>query len=496
MIQFIEKYCVVPEGMNVGQPLVLEPFQRRFILEVYDNPAGTKKGILSIARKNAKTATIACIVLGHLVGPESKKNSQIQSGAQSREQAAAVFDLCVKMINLNPELGSIVRISAKRLLGLPLNVEYRALAAESKTAHGGSPILAVLDEVGQVRGTKNDFIDAIVTSQGAHEDPLLLVISTQAPTDADLLSVWIDDAKTGGDPHTVCHVHEAPEGCELTDPEAWKAANPALGKFRSLADIRSLAEQATRMPSFANTFRNLYLNQRVSVTSPFVSRDSWKACSGEPLPLSECDEVYCGLDLSAKIDLTAAVFVGLKDGLHHVHPYFWTPSVGLYERSRRDRVPYDVWSEQGFLRTTPGATVDYEHVAHELATISSGINLIALAYDRWHMPVLKKELERIGVDLPLVEWGQGFKDMAPALDAAESSILNVLLRHGGHPVLTMCASNSTVVKNPGGDRKLDRMRATGRIDGMVALAMAEGVAQRNDEGAGAFDDFVEAPLIM
>ena len=64
-IAFIERYCVVPEGKLIGQPMKLLPFQKRFITEVFDNPAGTKTGILSIARKNGKTGLIAGGTAGH-----------------------------------------------------------------------------------------------------------------------------------------------------------------------------------------------------------------------------------------------------------------------------------------------------------------------------------------------------------------------------------------------------------------------------------------------
>src|SRR5690606_11870609 len=138
------------------------------------------------------------------------------------------------------------------------------LAADGTTAHGLSPILAILDEVGQIRGPQSDFVDAITTSQGAHESPLLLVISTQAATDADLFSQWLDDAEKSQDPRIVSHVYAAAEGADVLDEEAWKAANPALGLFRSLEDLKEQAKQAARMPSMENAFRNLILNQRVS----------------------------------------------------------------------------------------------------------------------------------------------------------------------------------------------------------------------------------------
>lgn len=483
VIEFIQRYCLVPDGAQVGQPLVLDQFQKDFIRAIYDNPAGTRRAILSVSRKNGKSGLIAGLLLAHLVGPEAKQNSQLVSGAMSRDQAALVFNLAAKMVQLSPKLTPIVRIvpSGKRLLGLPLNTEYKALAADGKTAHGLSPVLAILDEIGQVRGPQSDFVDAITTSQGAHEAPLLIAISTQAANDADLLSQWIDDARASKDPRIVCQVYEAPAGCDLLDEAAWKAANPALGTFRSLDDLREQLTQARRMPSMENTARNLLLNQRVSTVSPFISPDVWKSCN-RAVPARLDGPVFAGLDLSARTDLTALVIVGQdEDGVWHVVPHFWTPEQGLQDRARRDRAPYDVWARQGLLHTTPGATVDYEHVAQDMAALLSELDVQAVAYDRWRIELLRKELDKIGADLPLVEWGQGYKDMAPALDALEAELLNGRIAHGGHPVLTMCAANAVVTKDPTGARKLDKAKATGRIDGLQALAMAMGVASRAEQ---------------
>ncbi|MCK2183516.1 terminase large subunit [Halomonas getboli] len=497
VIQFIERYCRVPEGKLVGQPIQLAKFQKRFILDVYDNPHGTTDGYLSIARKNGKTGLIAGILLAHLVGPEAQQNSQIVSGAMSREQAAIVFNLACKMIQLEPRLAEIIHItpSGKKLIGLPMNVEYKALAAEGKTAHGLSPILAILDEVGQVRGPQSDFIDAITTAQGAHDAPLLLAISTQAANDADLFSVWLDDAARSKDKRIVSHVYEAPKDAKLHSKRAWKAANPALDLFRSREDMEKQARKAARMPSFENTFRNLNLNQRVSTVSPFVSQDVWKACGKKPKPLSECVAIYGGLDLSARTDLTSCVLIGRDEqGIAHVHPFFWTPEQGLHERAQKDRVPYDAWARDGWLRTTPGATVDYSFVASEIAELLGDVDAELIAFDRWRIDVFKKDADALGIELPLAPFGQGFKDMSPALDILEADLLNSRIRHGKHPVLTMCAANAVVTKDAAGNRKLDKHKATGRIDGMVALAMALGCAGHAEE-ADDINDFLSDPII-
>jgi phage terminase large subunit-like protein len=493
---FIEKYCLVPEGAKVGQPMVLDPFQRHFILDVYDNPHGTSRAYLSLARKNGKTALIAAIVLAHIAGPEAVLNSQIVSGAMSREQAAIVFKLASKMINLSPKLSALVRImpSAKSLIGLALNVEYRALSAEGKTAHGLSPVLAILDEVGQVRGPNSPFIDAIITAQGAHAHPLVIVISTQAANDSDLLSIWLDDAHSSGDPRIISHVHTAPKECPLSDADAWRAANPALGSFRSLQDITDQAVMAERMPSFEPTFRNLCLNQRVEMAAPFVSKSIWQENGAEPdEEVFRRNPVFVALDLSGKVDLTAMAMAAVEDGVWHVKLFFWTPAKGLEERAKRDRAPYNVWAASGFIRTITGSAVDYEAVAKDMAEILDGIDVHAVAFDRWRFDLLKKEMDEIGLSLNLVPFGQGFRDMAPALDKMEEVLMNGSMAHGNNPVLTMCMANCRVEKDAAGNRKLNKAKATGRIDGAVALTMCMGIAASEDAQVD-LDDFIFNPI--
>ena len=184
------------------------------------------------------------------------------------------------------------------------------------------------------------------------------------------------------------------------------------------------------------------------------------------------------------------VIVGQVDEVWHVQSYFWCPESGIEDRSRRDRAPYSTWARQGLLRATPGASVDYEFVAADIAEILSDLDVQAIAFDRWRIDLLKKEFDRLGVDLPLVEHGQGFRDMSVALDALEAELLNGRIAHGGNPVLTMCAANAVVTKDPAGGRKLDKAKATGRIDGLQALAMSMGVASKATEAQGiAFDSF-------
>lgn len=479
VIRFIEKYLVIPEGDDVGKPVRLLEFQKLFILEVFDNPHGTKKAILSIARKNAKTALIAFIVIAFLVGPIAKRNSRIASGALALKQAAEVFKLAKGCVELSPKIRDLIHIhpSGKMLTGKLMGTTYSALSAEAKTAHGNSLRVVIIDEPGQVIGPTSEFFKVLTTSQAAYRDAITFYIGTQASTDADFFSLLIDDALKNKPLKTVCHLHTAPKDCEIMDEAAWYAANPALGKFRSMEDMREQAEIAARMPSEANMFRNLNLNQRVSIFSPMIPVDYWKMCQGQEV-IPPGVGVYVGLDLSQKTDLTSATITAVIDDVLYAETYFWAPQDGVAERSKRDRVDYQLWADQGYLFLTPGSTVDYEYVAEQLAGLIGDRELILLGFDRWRIDSFKKACEHQGIVFEMVPVIQGPKTLSPAIEDLEGRFMGLTadgrrkFQQLENPVQTMCAANVTAVKDASGMRKPDKSKSTGRIDGIVSLLNA------------------------
>lgn len=486
-IAWIEAHCRIPEGRMVGQPVRLCAFQKKIIRGIYDSP--TRRAIISFGRKNAKTTLSAFLLLLHLCGPEARANSQLYSAAQSREQAAILFSLAAKIVRMSPDLAQYVGIrdTAKQLHCAELGTLYRALSAEAATAYGLSPVFTVHDELGQVKGPRSELYEALETASAAQEAPLSIVISTQAPTDADLLSLLIDDAKTGADPTQKVWLYTAPLEADPFSEKAIRAANPAFGEFMNKAEVLQQAQDAKRMPSRESSYRNLILNQRVEARSPFINRTIWGENGAAPGEW-EGRDVYAGLDLSSVADLTSLVLVSDAGGTWDVHPHFWLPGDGLAEKSRTDRVPYDLWAKDGCLLTTPGSSIEYEFIAEYLRGVFDRCNVKALAFDRWGMKFLKPWLEKAGFtedELALfVDFGQGFASMSPALREVESMLLSRKLRHGNHPVLTMCANNAVTTTDPAGNRKLDKQKATGRIDGMVAMTMALGVVPSGAEETG------------
>jgi phage terminase large subunit-like protein len=484
VIAFIEEVCFIPEGKYVGKKLELFDWQKVEISRIYDNPHGTRRAILSMGRKNAKTTLAACLLLAHLCGPPARNrpNSQLFSAAQSRDQAAIIFALAAKMVRLNPALAQAVTIqeTAKSLTCPELGTRYRALSADATTAYGLSPALVIHDELGQVRGPRSALYEALETATGAQDNPLSIIISTQAPTDTDLLSVLIDDALVGHDPHTVVKLYTAPPELDPFAESTIRLANPAFGTFLNAREVLAMAADAKRMPAREVEYRNLILNQRVEVSSPFVSPAVWKACSGPVGPLDGLP-VYGGLDLSAVSDLTALVLIGWRTNKWHVQPTFWLPTEGLSEKAVAEHTPYDLWYAEGYLQLTPGKTVSYEFVAHHLRGLFQRYNIQKLAFDRWNFRHLLPWLLRAGFTEQMVkdrfiEFGQGVASMSPALRDLEQVLLEGQLAHGGHPVLSMCVSHTVIVRDDAGNRKPSKRKSTAKIDGLVALAMAIGSA--------------------
>ncbi len=498
VMYFIESVLIVPEGSRQGKPIRLDLFQIVFIYAVYDNPHTTRRAILSIARKNSKTTTIAMLLLAHICGPASGMidNAQLISGAMSREQAALVYGLANKMIMQSPLLSKILKTvdSSKRIVNISRNIEYKAVSADHSTAHGMSPLVAILDELGQVTGSRSLFFEAVSTAQGAYDNPLLIIISTSAAGDADLFSIICDDAELSGDPHTVCHVYKADEGCELMDEQQWLKANPALGSFRSLHDLREQLKQAQRVPSMEASARNLLLNNRIAQERQWLAPAIWRENNAPPdWEVFKTQGVHIGLDLSQKNDLTCACLAAEdEDGMIHVKPYTFTPLDTLSERSRRDRVPYEDWVRDGHLIAVPGRTIDYDWVATflKLNVQDAGLTILSIEFDRWRIEEFKGACSRAGFAQGDTIWnmvGQGFKDQGPRVECFENALLQQRIRHGAQVTLNLGASSAIAIRDPAGNKKLDKSKTANKIDCIVAAVMAAYPALAKTGAPPAFD---------
>jgi phage terminase large subunit-like protein len=488
VIRFVETLpCTA--GLLAGTILKLRPWQKRFVKAVYKtDKAGNRSvrtAVLSVGRKNGKTQLAAALCLCALSGPEAEPRGECYSVACTRDQAKRVFDEMVAIITKTPWLDKRINIVRfRRELEDTINGStFRVLSADVAPVHGLSPSFICYDELARV--PNRELFDALSTALGARVQPLMMVISTQAASDLAPMSELVDyglRCQRGeiSDPGFHLTLYTAPADADPWALKTWKLANPALDDFRSLEDVKRLALQAQRMPGAEASFRNLVLNQRIDATTQFISMATWKACGDQPCNANlEGHPCYGGLDLGATRDMTALVLVFQdEDGAFDVVPFCWLPGETLGEREDEDGMPYRVWAQHGHLLTFPGRTTDPKAVALKIADLHGRYKIQALAFDRWRIEDIRRELSAIGCNVELIPFGQGYKDMAPAIDRLEALVEEGKLRHGNHPVLTMAAGNAKCERDAAGNRKLSKLRSTGRIDPLVALTMAVGVAAR------------------
>jgi phage terminase large subunit-like protein len=477
----------VPAGKFVGKPLRLRQFQIDFIRDVY-NPRfdnGLRKrreAVLSIGRRGGKTLLASVIVLAHLAGPFKRDNSTIVSAATTRKQASIIHRMVTAIITktafLRRRLKSVK--TTKSVVHKADGSTYWAISADAAGAFGEGIDLAVYDELAQQKNT--DLYHALKTSLGSQIEPLMMIISTQAKSDSHLLSELIDyglkirDGVFEDDSFTV-HLYAASKvDCSLTDEKEWYRANPSLGDVRDLKEMRDTMKQAEKMPALEADVRNLYLNLRVQAKAPFLTPAIWARGDqpiNEKLFYDPYRKVGAGLDLSARVDLAAlALAVEDDDGIIHLMSRIWTPNDTLDARAIRDRAPYRVWADREFLIPVPGEALDYDFLVRDIGELAKTVPLFRVAYDRWRIDVFRQALGRQGLIIPLMNHGQGFRDMSPTLEIVEELALAGRIRHGGHPVLRWAMSNVVVARDAANNRKPEKSKSTGRIDPAVAAVMA------------------------
>lgn len=487
VIAFVESLPIT-KGFGAGENVKLLPFQREWIEAIYatdgDGRRVVRTGLMSVARGQGKTVTAALLALCHLCGPEAESRGECYSAGATKEQSGLIFAEMEATIMAVPWMAARLNVQRfhKRIEDLETGSTYRALASDGAAVHGTASSFVVCDELAQWK--KRELFDVLRTSMGKRKEPLMLVIGTQSPHPENIMSELVDYServRTGEieDKTFVGALYAVPDDADPFDPDNWALANPAIDVFVSREQLANEAERAQRMPTFAPAFLNLHCNMRVDAEPKAINPVEWEACGGAVDPAElRGRRCFGGLDLASVRDLAAFVLYFPDDG-GAVLPWFWTPKAGLAQKEDEDRVPYRTWVSQGHLEATPGKAIDKTFIAARLAEIAGLYDVRGVAFDRMFMKDLEVILDHEGVTLPLVEWGQGFVSMGPAVNAFEQAMLEGNLRHGMHPVLRWNASNAVFEHDAAANRKLSKARSIDRIDGLQALVMACGLAARD-----------------
>lgn len=470
------------KGPCAGQTFRLRPWQVRMVKQVFkkrkDRLRQYRTALWMLPRKNGKTELAAAIALYGLLA-DGETGAEVYSAAADRDQASLVFGVAAQMVRNDPALAAACYIveSQKRIVHETSGSFYRAISAEAYSKHGFNASMVIYDELHAA--PSRELYDVLSTSMGARKQPLLLAISTAGYDRHSILwelyshAVKVRETPTL-DPAFLPVIYEAPRDAIWTHEKVWKQANPALGDFRSLEDMRILAQRAQEIPAQENNFRRLYLNQWTEQAARWIPMPAWDACA-HPIDWAALRgrRCYVGMDLSSTRDLTAlvAVFPDKTGPGLTVLPHFFVPHDTLVERATRDRVPYPEWARTGRLTATSGNVVDYEAVRAQLKTWAAQYEVREIGFDPWNATDLVTRLmEQDG--FRCVQVRQGYATLSAPTKAMEAAVMARTLRHDGHPVLRWCVSNVSVEADEAGNLKPSKKLSTERIDGVVALAMA------------------------
>jgi phage terminase large subunit-like protein len=329
--------------------------------------------------------------------------------------------------------------------------------------------------------------DVLESGKGARAQPLTFAISTAGH---DRLSICWEQHEYARsvrdglyDPSFLPVLYGAPDDADWMDEGVWRAANPNLGVSVSLEFLRDELRKAQENPAEENKFRNLYLNQWTQQLTRYIPMHLWDQAGCrkqlEPPKYAPC---YGGLDLAKTQDLTAWVLVFPKGKKFVVKAKFWIPEETAIQRERQHGRPYRLWAKQGLIELVPGRVMDYRMVRRQIVRDAERYDMQQMAYDPWNATETATILrEEDGIDA--LEFRQSIVNLNEPTRMLLELVREERLIHGGHEVLRWNADCLEVKTDSSGNvRPVKPDHATpARIDGMVALIMALGLAVRQPD---------------
>lgn len=483
-------------GQFEGIPFTLQPAQEFIVGSLFGwlRDDGTRRfrvAYIEMGKGNGKSPLVGGIGLYGMVA-DGEPRAEIYAAATKKDQAMILFRDAVAMVDQSPALSRRLKKSGKddkvwNLFDDRSNSFFRPISADDGQS-GPRPHMGLIDELHEHK-TPN-VINMMSAGRKWRRQPLIVAITNSG---TDRKSVCWEYREKGiqvceriaDDDTLFAYICAMDEGDDpLTNEACWIKANPLLGPIIDPQYLRDEVNAAKGMPSKESTVRRLNFCEWVEAYNPAISYEKWvEAKEDYGLEKFRGLRGTLGLDLSATTDLTAAVLDVKIDGIHWLWPILFIPGDELAKRSRKDGVPYDVWVKKGFVQTTPGAAIDKDFVVDYVEKLLAeyDIKLDKAPFDRHRIDVLVAACARQGVEWPLEPHGQGFVSMGPAWDSFETALVEKKMRHPNNPCFNANAANAVVVTDPAGNRKLDKSKATGRIDGIVAATMAVGTVDRADQ---------------
>ena len=474
-IHFIEKYCRQSKGIWNGKPLKLELFQKAFLQALFgfvDETTGLRKyrkAIFFVARKNGKSVLDSAIAT-YMLTKDNEGGCEVYSIATKKEQAKIVWEESKKMIKKSPALTKRIRCLIGGIYYDATDSSFRALASDSNSLDGLNAHMVIADEVHAWKD--KNLLDVMYDSMSARTQPLLLETSTMGTIRQNVFDIEYDYASqvidgTIPDETLLPIIYELDNEKEWTNEECWYKSNPALGKIKSLKDLREKVERAKNNPIELVNLLCKDFNVRQNVINAWLT---FEQLNNEEI-YQEWKDCYCigGCDLSSTTDLTCATLLGIAKGKIRVKQMYWIPTNYLEKKVTEDKIPYDKWLKLGLLRLSGDSKIDYHDVTKWFLeeVQQNDLRPLWIGYDSWNAQFWCDDMKENGFDM--VEVRQGYKTESAPLKQMKADLIDKKINYNNNPILKWNLSNVVVKTDDNENIMLSKEKARQRIDGAASL---------------------------
>jgi phage terminase large subunit-like protein len=489
------------KGVVSGQRIELTDFQLFIAANIFcwkrkdNNLRRTRKVYIQLARKNAKSQLLALIASYTAFLSEEIEEAYI--AGWGREQSSIVYNEILSQIQVVDFLHGKYSDAYGKIKHLKSGSVIQPLSKESrKTGDGKNPSVAILDEY-HAHET-SEIYDVLVSGMVARKNPLIVIITTAGfningpcKTEYDYVSKVLDPNQPQTNEEYFVLICELDQGDDIKDESNWAKANPIVSTYdegiKFLRDELKIAlDVPEKMTAFLTKNMNIWVNQR---PNGYMNMEKWADCYEQfDFDLFRDSECIIGVDLSAKLDLTSVGFEFKTNDNYWVLSHSFMPEDTLAAKMRTDKVPYDLWTRQGWITLTPGGVVDYAFIKSFIENKVKEFNIIPveICSDPWNASQFMQDMDAAG--FTNVEIRQGIQTLgAPTKDFREKVYMG-RVKHNGNPVLQFAVSNAVTKMDSNENIMLDKAKSTQRIDPIAALINAHTRSMMNINTKSVYED--------
>lgn len=467
-------------------------FQFEIIIEILcvkrrkDNLRRFREAHINVGRKNSKSFLVGIIMSYLFFHQKNIFGALFIITGNTTKQATELYNTFKAFVNSNKALKRRCKItdSKKEIIRRDNNNKLIVLSNDGGGADSYSVYSFACDEIHEYRS--DEIYGKLKTGSGQWDEPLAITLTTASsgedPNNLEMqlytASKSIEEGK-GNDETFYYKIYEADKDCKIDDVIQWFKANPALGLFRKVDDIINLCRRVELMPLQENMFRRMFLNQHVATDhiKNAINMELWESAI-QDIKIEDYKNCKCwgGLDLSSTNDITAFVLVFYNEATDkfYIFPFLFTAKDTVVEREQKDKNTYSTWIRNKELIATEGRYIKFHDMLDTITKLNEEYDIEKIGFDRFGSPTILNILESEFNDI--VPLGQGTATMSMFINSFENLLIDGRLVIAKNSLFSFMANNCVAVYNEQLECKYSKKRSKFKIDGIIAMLMALGLA--------------------